>query len=107
MPCRYLDLFCETFGDENGKVEGYPGHQEIELALVKLTKIVPEPRYKKLLDYFIERRYQNGKLYDDEAWGDTYRPRDYDHLPGVHYDSHWPAPRSYWYLQAVKEIRAS
>ena len=57
MPCRYLDLFCETFGDENGKVEGYPGHQEIELAHVMLTKTVPEPRYRELLDYFMDRRY--------------------------------------------------
>lgn len=110
--CRYLDLICDTFGDESGKLHGYPGHQEIELALVKLIKIVPEPRYKKLLDYFIEQRgYKNGKFYDDQARArgldpDTYRPEgDYDHLPGVHFDSLWPTPRSYWYFQADVLVR--
>ena len=35
---RFADLICETFGPEEGKCHGYPGHPEIELALVKLYR---------------------------------------------------------------------
>ena len=36
---KYADCIDETFGPEKGKIHGYPGHQEIELALVKLYRI--------------------------------------------------------------------
>lgn len=113
--CKYLDLICDTFGKEDHKMHGYPGHQEIELAIVKLLKIVPEPRYLELLDYFVEQRgYNNGEFYDQQARArgldpDTYNPEgDYDHLPpeaGLDFESLWPEPRSYWYFQAESLIR--
>lgn len=112
--CRYLDLICDTFGKEDHKLHGYPGHQEIELAIVKLIGIVPKQSYYELLDYFVEQRgYNNGQFYDEQARARgidplTYVPRgDYDHLPGeeAHFDSMWPEPRSYWYFQAESLIR--
>lgn len=110
--CRYIDLICDLFGSDSNKMHGYPGHQEIELALVKLIEIVPEERYIELLNYFIEQRgYNNGEFYDQQARErgidpDTYKPLgDYDHLNEVDYDSSWPEPRSYWYFQADKQIR--
>ena len=36
---KFADLICRTFGPEEGKIHGYPGHQEIELALVKLYRV--------------------------------------------------------------------
>jgi DUF1680 family protein len=33
---KYVDLVDSLIGPEDGKIHGYPGHQEIELALVKL-----------------------------------------------------------------------
>lgn len=56
--CRFADLIDRTFGTEEGKCHGYPGHQEIELALVKLYRITGERRYLKLADYFIRQRGQ-------------------------------------------------
>ena len=53
---RFADLIDQTFGDEDGKCHGYPGHQEIELALVKLYRVTGEQRYLRLADYFIRRR---------------------------------------------------
>lgn len=36
---RFADLIDNKFGTEDGKIKGYPGHQEIELALIKLYNI--------------------------------------------------------------------
>ena len=53
---RMADLLCETFGAETGKMHGYPGHQEIELALVKLSRVTGVQKYMDLAKYFIETR---------------------------------------------------
>lgn len=54
--CRYADLIDATFGREPGKKRGYPGHQEIELALVKLYRATGNARYRDLAAYFIDER---------------------------------------------------
>jgi uncharacterized protein len=54
---KYADLLCATFGP--GKREGYCGHPEIELALVKLSRVVDNPRkhsYFALAKHFIDTR---------------------------------------------------
>lgn len=53
---RLADLIDSVFGPEEGKLHGYPGHQEIELALVKLYRITGEQRYLQLAVYFIRER---------------------------------------------------
>lgn len=53
---RLADLIDSVFGREEGKLRGYPGHQEIELALVKLYRVTGEPRYLRLSAYFIRER---------------------------------------------------
>lgn len=35
---RFADYVDSIFGEEEGKIQGYDGHQEIELALVKLAE---------------------------------------------------------------------
>lgn len=54
--CRFADLICRTFGPEEGQIHGYPGHQEIELALVKLYRTTGERRYLETAKYFIDAR---------------------------------------------------
>lgn len=54
--CKFADLLCETFGEEPEKIHGYPGHQEIELALIKLYRTTKEKKYLELADYFIRAR---------------------------------------------------
>ncbi|MGL5436020.1 MAG: glycoside hydrolase family 127 protein [Lachnospiraceae bacterium] len=53
---RMADLLCETFGPEEQKLHGYPGHQEIELALVKLFRVTGVQKYLDLAKYFIDIR---------------------------------------------------
>lgn len=54
--CRFADYIDSVFGKEDGKLHGYPGHQEIELALVKLYQATGEERYLNLSRYFIDER---------------------------------------------------
>jgi DUF1680 family protein len=51
---RLADHIDATFGP--GKRLGYPGHPEIELALIKLWRATNEPRYFNLARFFIENR---------------------------------------------------
>jgi DUF1680 family protein len=63
--CRYVDHIAATFGTEPGKKRGYCGHEEIELALVKLYHVTRDPKHLALAKYFIFERGQRpgGKHY--------------------------------------------
>ena len=47
--CRYADYIDSVFGLEEGKRRGWPGHEEIELALIKLYRATGNERYLKLI----------------------------------------------------------
>ncbi len=53
---KNADLVARTFGREPGKREGFPGHQEIELALVKLARLTGKREYLDLAKYFLDQR---------------------------------------------------
>lgn len=65
--CRYIDHIDTVFGPEEGKLHGYPGHQEIELALVKLYNLTGNEKYLKLSKYFIDERGKQPLFFDEEA----------------------------------------
>ena len=54
--CRFADLICDTFGTEEGKIHGYPGHEEVEIGLVKLARVTDNLKYLKQAKYFIDAR---------------------------------------------------
>lgn len=54
--CRFADLICETFGNAQGKKHGYPGHQEVEIGLIKLYRTTGKKKYLEQASYFIEAR---------------------------------------------------
>lgn len=64
--CRFADHIDSMFGTEPGKQRGYCGHQEIELALVKLYEVTGEERYLKLSRYFIDERGSQPSYFVDE-----------------------------------------
>ncbi len=53
---KFADLICRTFGRGEGQIPGYPGHQEIEVALMRLWKVTGEQRYLETAHYFIDCR---------------------------------------------------
>jgi DUF1680 family protein len=54
--CRAADHIADVFGSEPGQIRGYDGHQEIELALVKLYEATGNEKYLKLSKFFIDER---------------------------------------------------
>jgi DUF1680 family protein len=63
---KYADLICRTFGTGEGQIHGYPGHQEIELALVKLYRCTGEKRYLDTATYFIAQRGKKPNYFAQE-----------------------------------------
>ncbi len=65
--CGVADLIDRTFGTETGKIRAYPGHEEVELALVKLYRATGETRYLQLARYFIDERGKSPNYFDEET----------------------------------------
>ncbi|EBE1493972.1 glycoside hydrolase family 127 protein [Salmonella enterica] len=70
---RLLDVVCcladhidSTFGPGENQLHGYPGHPEIELALMRLYEVTEQPRYMTLASYFIGQRGTQPHFYDEE-----------------------------------------
>jgi uncharacterized protein len=104
--CRYADHIDATFGPEPGKQRGYCGHQEIELALVRLYQITSEARYLKLAQYFIEERGRGKAAWDAKVAG---RGR-YAHYYDLEARERGEDPSKFWaktyeYLQAHAPVR--
>lgn len=55
-----------VLGPEEGKLHGYPGHEEIELALVSMYHATNDPLMLKLAKYFIDERAKEPRFFDIE-----------------------------------------
>ncbi|HJS74934.1 MAG TPA: glycoside hydrolase family 127 protein, partial [Vicinamibacteria bacterium] len=82
---RFADLVDRDFGPEARR--DVPGHEEIELALVKLADVTGEGRYVELARFFVDQR---GREHDGEPYpeGTSFaiyndRPYKQDHLPVI------------------------
>ncbi len=88
--CRYADHIDSQFGPEPGKKRGYCGHEEIELALVKLARVTGNDRYMKLAKFFIDERGQQPHYYDQEARARGADPKDFHFKTYEYNQSHKP-----------------
>ena len=67
---RYVEHIRQTFGTGPGQRRGYCGHQEIEIALIKLYRLTGEKKHLDLATYFInERGHQPPHYFDVEREG--------------------------------------
>jgi len=89
---RYADHIDARFGPEPDKKQGYGGHPEIELALVRLAQATGEARYLKLAKYLVDERGQQPYYYDIEARARGEDPKNF-----------WA--KNYEYCQAHAPIR--
>lgn len=62
---KLADYLVRVFGGEEGKLHGYPGHQEIEIALLKLYDLSGKKEYLELAKYFIDTRGTN-QFFEEE-----------------------------------------
>ena len=72
--CRCADHIAEHF--RKGGQKGYPGHQEIELALVKLYRLTGKKKYLELAAYFLNERGKQPYFFEEEARQQGRDPED-------------------------------
>ena len=78
---RFIDHIDSVFGP--GKKADVPGHEEIELALVKLYDLTGEQRYLDLAEFFVEQRGKpNGRELYGEYCQDHAPVREHTHIVG-------------------------
>ncbi len=70
--CRFIDLIDTKIGPEDGKLHGYPGHPELELALMKLYRVTENEKYLKLCEYMVNERGTKPYFFEEEL-----KKRDY------------------------------
>jgi DUF1680 family protein len=87
---RQVDLVAKLFGPNEGQKRGYCGHEEIELALVRLYRLTGERRYLDLASYFIDERGQQPHYFDIEARARGADPADYWYTTYHYNQSHVP-----------------
>lgn len=75
--CRYADYIEKVFVIEKSAGFDTPGHEEIELALVKLADVTGEKRYLELAKHFIDTRGLK-------------QERGYDWASASYFQSHLP-----------------
>jgi DUF1680 family protein len=82
---RFADLVDRDFGQDARR--DVPGHEEIEIALVKLADVTGEARYLELARFFVDERGRehDGEPYPEGTSFTIYNDRPYkqDHLPVI------------------------
>jgi DUF1680 family protein len=81
---KNADFVDSVFGPD--KRRGYPGHQEIEIGLVKLYRVTQEKKYLKLAKFFLDER---GQRKHEKKYSET---------------SEFSIYNQDWYLQAHKPV---
>jgi DUF1680 family protein len=87
---RQVDHVAQLFGPREGQRRGFCGHEEIELALVKLYRLTGERRYLDLASYFIDERGRQPHYFDIEARARGADPADYWYATYDYNQSHVP-----------------
>ncbi len=80
---KNAEMLLRAFGP--GKIEDFPGHQEIEIGLAKLYRVTGKREYIELARFFLQQRGRKHKenLYPESSPFSIYNKKDYlqNHLP--------------------------
>ncbi|HEX7057654.1 MAG TPA: beta-L-arabinofuranosidase domain-containing protein, partial [Bacilli bacterium] len=83
VACKFADHIDSVFGPEPEKLKGYDGHQEIELALVKLYHVTNNAKYLRLSRFFLDERGQTPHFFLEE-WKKRGRTVHFPDLTMIH-----------------------
>ena len=72
---RMADHIISRFGDGEGKVKGIPGHQEVEIGLMRMYHATGKTEYKDMARYFLDERGKDPDFFKKEA-----EKRDWEHF---------------------------
>ncbi len=87
---RYADYLITVFGQGPGQFPGYCGHEEVELALVKLARVTGEKKYLDLSKFFIDERGTEPHFFTDEAARDGRSAADFHQKTYEYGQAHLP-----------------
>ena len=87
---KYVDHIGDTFGTGDNQKPGYPGHQEIELALIKLYGVTKDKKHLDLATYFINQRGIQPHYFDIERDARGESPEAFHHATYEYNQSHVP-----------------
>ncbi len=65
---RLVDLIRAKFGKGEGQIDAYPGHEEIELALMKAYRLTGREKYRDLAEFFILNRGTEPGFFGDPRY---------------------------------------
>ncbi len=91
---KLADMIGRTFGTGAGQLPAYCGHEEIELALVKLARVTGDRRHAQLAAYFVNQRGQAPLYFEAES-----KRLGFEKLPVYFHADRWD------YLQAGRPVR--
>ena len=81
---RMADCIIDNIGPEEGKIHGVPGHEEVEIGLLRLYRATGEKRYLDQAAWFINERGKDPDIFEKEAkrrgwylWGNGGGDRTY------------------------------
>jgi len=113
---KYVDHIATMFGPDPDQKKGYCGHQEIEIALMKLYHLTGDKRRLDLCAYFINQRGAQPHYFDQEARARGDDPKNYWHKTHEYSQSHMPvreqknvvghAVRAFYMLTAMADLAA-
>jgi DUF1680 family protein len=87
---KYVDHIGDTFGMGDNQKPGYPGHQEIELALIKLYGVTKDKKHLDLATYFINQRGSQPHYFDIERDARGESPEAFSQTTYEYNQSHVP-----------------
>lgn len=90
--CKLADYIVRHFGREEGKIQGYDGHEEIEIGLAKLYRVTGKKKYLDLSKYFLEIRGTHPEFFNNQNKEDGKAPliTGLDKFPYSYYQNHKP-----------------
>ena len=71
---KNADLICATFGPGEGQRSDVPGHEEIEVGLVKLYRATGNEKYLKQAKFFVDMRGQSDQRKTYGAYSQDHKP---------------------------------
>ncbi|WP_312093466.1 beta-L-arabinofuranosidase domain-containing protein [Niallia sp.] len=93
IACKLADCIDANFGYEDGKIRGYDGHEEIELALTKLYECTKNDKYLQLSRFFLYERGQDTSFFARQRREDNGKReviKGMAHRPLSYYQAHKP-----------------
>ncbi len=87
---RMADYCVKKFGRGPGQVRGYCGHEEVELALVKLARVTGKQEYMDLAKFFVDERGQEPHFFIEEAIAQNRDPKGVQKNTLEYNQSHLP-----------------